>query len=451
MCVPIEQYWNHSERSCRNERLKSLKLAALARMSPTYAGAWRVLVLDSDLQRTFRADTLPVVEIASKIVRSAWMGRCWTFQESSLAQNLVFALADGFIHSFELTYRLDQMFYRAIKRTGTVKDFDLLVGNLSNAVKHRPVGRISKTIFEDIGMDVQLRDFQLINVWNGLLGKSTTKGDDTRSILANLLDFNAGALRNIPIQHRMKAMLCAQDRLPLWLLFMDTPRLLAKKIPKPFSSKDLDRWVPRYPGGLNFPLGQLTKGYVRVRADEGLFLDSCAPIVNFQLRAGRHRHTRFCFHDITDPTDCRRYWIELHCCGYKHSAPSFAPQNFLILDQAAFGNRAFSQRGFLGLGAIFSGSVFSKSSIVATYDSSISFGKWESVESNCLFENSPVVFGKRLLGNREVIVKSGMYSENATKNELINFRYLQRVPNARSETHRLGDPSKRACDNRLGS
>ena len=86
MCIPVGD---------ENSRLKS---AAIARMMPTYVGAWSVLVLDSDLL-TISASDACVEEIFARVVRSAWEGRCWALQQGLLAKNLIIQTADTAFHN----------------------------------------------------------------------------------------------------------------------------------------------------------------------------------------------------------------------------------------------------------------------------------------------------------------------------------------------------------------
>lgn len=69
-----------------------LKRAAIAQMTPIYSGAEQVLMLDQTL---FQADYLTKTDIQARIIRSPWMGRYWTLQESALATALLYQLPDG--------------------------------------------------------------------------------------------------------------------------------------------------------------------------------------------------------------------------------------------------------------------------------------------------------------------------------------------------------------------
>ena len=55
----------------------------MSRMRKTYGNAWKVLVLDSELE-VASMDTIPE-ECLMRITCSGWMRRLWTLQEGALA------------------------------------------------------------------------------------------------------------------------------------------------------------------------------------------------------------------------------------------------------------------------------------------------------------------------------------------------------------------------------
>lgn len=105
------------------------------------------------------------------------------------------------------------------KLYGWSNDYGDLVWNIINATHRDLVGRL-ETQGSDINRNLKTsaRDIQLIDVWNSLLGRSTTKPEDVHCKVANLLDFSAIEILKFPFEKRMKAMLCAQDRLLVVLI-----------------------------------------------------------------------------------------------------------------------------------------------------------------------------------------------------------------------------------------
>ena len=81
-----------------------------------------------------------------------------------------------------------------------------------------------------------------VGIWNELTHRSTTKPEDIFAIFANLLDFNAGQIINLPPEKRMKAILWSAEKIPLSLLFNTGPRF-------DDGESHRDRWVPAKPTG----------------------------------------------------------------------------------------------------------------------------------------------------------------------------------------------------------
>ena len=328
MCIPVAGAWRNGQLIGVDERYSSLKKAAIARMTPIYAGAWRVLVLDYDLQRTLHSAT-PPEEILARVLRSTWMWRCWTLHEASLAQNLIIQFADGHIWLAVLTWRLARAFETNYKRSRGLKDHGMFIQNIKAATMHTPVGAVENTFWKDHGIDIRHRDLQLVKVWNQMVGRSTSNWEDAHGILANLLDFNAGTILKLPIRERMKALLCAQERLPLWFLFINIPRLVSEDEQLP-SETELYRWVPPYVGGPKVSMWKLPRGYATIVSgeDAGLHVGSHAHVVGFLLSGEAHRHPVFYF---LDTINHKRYWVQLHSQKYRDNTAESNYQAFLNL------------------------------------------------------------------------------------------------------------------------
>ncbi|CAG8972161.1 hypothetical protein HYALB_00009709 [Hymenoscyphus albidus] len=73
-------------------------------MACIYAGAARVLVLDSGLQH-IRMRSSHIIENMSHINHCAWKRRCWTLQEGALGQCTLFLFADGITIPCENCYK----------------------------------------------------------------------------------------------------------------------------------------------------------------------------------------------------------------------------------------------------------------------------------------------------------------------------------------------------------
>lgn len=80
---------------------KYLKLKAIGHMTPIYSGAQIVLMLDQSLSAMEIENDHVERDARARIVKSPWMGRCWTLQESALAITLRYQVLHG---HFEDTY-----------------------------------------------------------------------------------------------------------------------------------------------------------------------------------------------------------------------------------------------------------------------------------------------------------------------------------------------------------
>ncbi|KAJ4309296.1 hypothetical protein N0V94_008997 [Neodidymelliopsis sp. IMI 364377] len=83
---------------------------------------------------------------------------------------------------------------------------------------------------------------QLVDTWNELAHRSTTVPDDLHVIIANLLDFNADRIMEIPTrEERMRAMILSFESLPASLFWNTGPKLDTGERP----SNNL--WIPIEP------------------------------------------------------------------------------------------------------------------------------------------------------------------------------------------------------------
>lgn len=71
-----------------------MRKTAIGTMGQVYAGAESILVLDRELQSIRRQD-LEQNEVLAHLSTSAWLTRCWTYQEAVLARRIFFQFKDG--------------------------------------------------------------------------------------------------------------------------------------------------------------------------------------------------------------------------------------------------------------------------------------------------------------------------------------------------------------------
>ena len=260
-----------------------LRMKAINKMDAVYAHAREILVLDTEIQKLSINHTHPC-ELLTRLAYSSWMGRSWTLQEGAIGRAAYFQCADGAMtlersksefvqQSLPSLVVLGFRGLRSIIRHRATK-IDCSEMTIGQSMGHERVenvllkvllnslhrGRSAKT---DVDMnmtglipeDEQLDSF--VSIWNELIKRSTTKPEDIFAIFANLLDFNAGQIINLPQDERMKAIIWSSSKIPFSLLYNTGSR-----------SKDSeglrDRWVPTVPKG-----SELTKSPSMKFAEDG--------------------------------------------------------------------------------------------------------------------------------------------------------------------------------------
>ena len=269
-------------------------------MTPIYICAKFVLMLDSALCRLTRSE-LSDDEIRARVVRSAWMGRSWTFHEACLAGNLMIQLNDGFLRASEapgIDLLREETHTTHKIRKASISELD---SALSSNLEFARVGRLDTTVgrykLPDGRREFLPALYQLRYAWSKLLSRSTTKPADVALILANLLGFALKDIINIPQAERVKAMLCALEIVPLDILFHDHPKTEAGSIG--------DRWIPELPAGSALTPFDYSD-HARVVPGRGLMIPSDQKTLNFLLPECKSREGSFAIF-----LGRERWWVEI--------------------------------------------------------------------------------------------------------------------------------------------
>ncbi|OCL06094.1 hypothetical protein AOQ84DRAFT_441058 [Glonium stellatum] len=355
-CIPLDD----------TEANRKLKMAAINRMIPTYAGAKNVLMLDSQIQKVhFDPDCFPcAVELSAHILSCAWYGRCWTHQEACLARDTFIQCASPRAVSFlDLRYKLGGTMRLMARNEEAFSEHEAVLADLGDVWNRAVVGSLDTD--EDKKRDPNAqsltRDQQFAKAWNGLLGKTTTKWEDVLCIVANLLDFRASEILSLPQDQQMKSMLHGQDRLPTALLFSNGPRL--------DSADHRERWVPSRPGGLR--LEEDSTHFMRVTPG-GLEVDGRSNAHMVFIPCETHRFTKLCF--IADGSE--KFWVELLCPEDDTGPNTSRIGTLLLLDAHAFERNKEPpySSGLLGRGAALAVLSHEENYTEAAYDSPLLFG-----------------------------------------------------------------------------
>ncbi|KAK5725775.1 hypothetical protein LTR15_003965 [Elasticomyces elasticus] len=225
-CVPLT----------RNGNLAGLKLQAMGQMPFVYNSASSVLILDKELEAN-DPDIGKDLELWLRV--SAYYRRYWTPQEAALA-----GLSGLYAVCGERIVRVARSVEVHIPRySGSDVKGSELIRVIFYALLERTLDQSDPRSY---------RSLRLVEVWNSLLGKTSTKRGELHAILANLLDISATTVLSLSPTDRIKAILHNYQRLPLDMIFSASSRVSeitnsdghAPKLPD-----DRDRWLPHFPGG----------------------------------------------------------------------------------------------------------------------------------------------------------------------------------------------------------
>ncbi|KAK4901310.1 hypothetical protein LTR27_001868 [Elasticomyces elasticus] len=188
------------------------------------------LILDKELE----AANTPTdeKELQTRLKISAWHRRYWTLQEAALARN-VYAIFGAHV------YLVEDSPQAAIPRNA------LLLNNRS----------FGNALLLNTGSVLQIREHRLRQVWNALLGKTSTKRGELHAILASFLDISARTVLELPPRDRMKAIMGNYSRWPLDMVFSASPRTV-EEFDQLSQTNDEDRWIPQFPGGFPLQIGR---------------------------------------------------------------------------------------------------------------------------------------------------------------------------------------------------
>lgn len=301
LCIPVRCTGDDKD---EDRKTKELKQKAINKIAAIFAGASRVIVLDSEMEK-FRLEGADSCEVSARFLFSAWTGRCWTLEEGALSQAPHVECADGaydpnsYPEDEELVYALLSStnatsvpisFARLLWKGAT----SLLPSSIDRSVSarfkmtHEFERRIQKmlrmplrrrlreaflqqwkgTLRDNEGMAKPWDYFnQFYTCWNALSRRSTSRSNDRLSILANLLDLNTFQLTKSPLP--MLNLLRSLPGVPVSMLWNET---ISNDAGESETNESCDygisRWLPRYPSRV-----QLGGGPPMVRTDGGLKLD----------------------------------------------------------------------------------------------------------------------------------------------------------------------------------
>ena len=247
-----------------------------------------------------------------------------------------------------------------------------------------------------------IQDRQLVDVWNALLGRSTTKQEDVPCILANLLGLSVLSIMSLPPKKQMKAIFCAQKRIPLNLVCSPSARVQ--------SMDGLDCWVPQYPGGDYIDRAFPSMGFAEPVIGQGLVIDPTSANVVFWIQPGVRCPARFI---LEDNVTGARWWIYIHHGKCLEMSQHSEHLTCLVMNshEMVTGNCWKTASGYRGLGALLThASVNHPTTVRGAFKCSLSFGIWSPASSESSFRMAPTVAGEQLKGKHRIIISTGRFT-----------------------------------------
>ncbi|THC98295.1 hypothetical protein EYZ11_002228 [Aspergillus tanneri] len=217
LCIPTTS----SSRSA--QRNKALKFMAMKHITPIFASATNTLVLEKQIQSVRFPDPRDVSgdEIAALVLSSKWMLRGWTLEEGSLSAQVVYHIAGK---PYEMATTLHHQLPRPANQHSPAERANIICRRkvpliLKRSLLEEKLHMMLATHRKAFYLSKELRVPQFVWAWNSLLERSTTKAEDGPLILANILDYNVAAFKNVPSAARLKLLIQSCDELPLSVLY----------------------------------------------------------------------------------------------------------------------------------------------------------------------------------------------------------------------------------------
>ncbi|KAL2794002.1 hypothetical protein BJX66DRAFT_304938 [Aspergillus keveii] len=219
LCIPVA------------EELKELRTKSIKSMKAVYERAFRVLVLDADIQGCSSTD---YTQAFMRIRMSAWMRRLWTLNEGVLAYQLVVKFADGFLDVQEATEKHQKEVYSSelanVKGTfGTpMRDADSFQWKfrlLRINVISDPDPRMVRRTTQSLASPEAKRCFAIMEAFSAALYRTTSKEKDEMLCFASLIGWDTTLIKGLEFEDHMHALLSTERQLPQGMLFLAGPRM----------------------------------------------------------------------------------------------------------------------------------------------------------------------------------------------------------------------------------
>lgn len=262
-----------------------LKQRMIAKITPIFALACRVIVLDHEMQQV-DVEGRQWTEIAARVLYSVWMGRCWTLEEGAVnITRHIQGLHGAFDPLLVTRDRSKYSFLLSTSPAGYIGETKRFMARMSNSslnifrrkqsqqdiyrqMLQRRIRRMLNYPLEqalersftwsrssDLYMPRDVYVWKFVTYWNALARRQTSRPKDKIAILASLLDLDTFTIkRTVP---PMMAIIKTLPVVPLSVLYVPRchePRKQnglqnhrnSEDLPTP-AYEDVNAWLPKYP------------------------------------------------------------------------------------------------------------------------------------------------------------------------------------------------------------
>ncbi|PMD35091.1 hypothetical protein L207DRAFT_131709 [Hyaloscypha variabilis F] len=207
LCIPVGSESLH----------KKLRSRAINTMAQIYVNAGSIVVLDHELQQ-LQFTQLGTPAILGYLLCSAWMSRCWTFQEGAMAEDWLVQFDDGLCSVDSL---LRKGGYDGTNTTPESEGIFESEKELGEFYAQLPRLRVIHEHHTFTSSSSSARARLLLQVWNNLCSRSTTKREDLDSIITTMLDFRPSEVQALNHDQRLFCIFNSQEALPISLLYRE--------------------------------------------------------------------------------------------------------------------------------------------------------------------------------------------------------------------------------------
>lgn len=193
-------------------------------MAQIYANSQGIVILDDELRQLEFEDVARKSMVFGYLFCSAWMSRCWTFQEGALAKSWFVQFKDKLFCIDAAFVDIEQYIYQfmeshpqedpglAYSCAKEYADFYTELPRLSEIEGRQSFSR----------HDAPSRSQLLRQVWNHITSRSTTKRDDLITILTIMLEYRPKDLDGIPYAaEKLLSIFNSQAALPISFLYRE--------------------------------------------------------------------------------------------------------------------------------------------------------------------------------------------------------------------------------------